>query len=229
MTKTTAFRQVAWLFAAAAAVATGVVLALGAFGAGGAAGSVQPRWVITDLGTLGGKKSEATAINDRGQIVGWSDTKLKDKDGYPVGHVFLWQDGRMRVLRPDLSPFAINGRGQVIGSVDAKAEDGFFYSHAALWQNGKVNDLGTLPGGWESRAVAINERGQVVGWGPTKSSPHAAPWEHAVLWENGKMRDLGTLPGGWESRAVAINERGQIVGRAEGRSTATRPCGTRAS
>ena len=46
-----------------AVVAAGVVLVLGVSGAGGAAGSAQARWVITDLGTLGGKESGA---NQRG-------------------------------------------------------------------------------------------------------------------------------------------------------------------
>jgi probable HAF family extracellular repeat protein len=40
-----------------------------------------------------------------------------------------------------------------------------------------MTDLGTLPGGGESRAVAINERNQIVGWAETKSGQ-----THAVLW-----------------------------------------------
>ena len=70
------------------------------------------------------------AINDRGQVVGWSQTKAKDKYGEPIAHAFLWQNGRMR-------------------------------------------DLGTLPGESNSGATAINERGQVVGssgdYGPSLS------------------------------------------------------------
>ena len=56
----------------------------------------------------------------------------------------------------------------------------------------------------ESQALAINERGQVIGWSDTASGLRA------VVWEKGKMRDLG----GRGTYATAINERGQIVGSA---------------
>ena len=42
---------------------------------------------IIGLGTLGGTESGATALNDIGQVVGWSDTVME------VLHAFLWQDG----------------------------------------------------------------------------------------------------------------------------------------
>ena len=72
-----------------------------------------------------------------------------------------------------------------------------------------ITDLGTLPGGNESVAVAVNERGEIVGWSATTRSD-----AHGFYWQEGKMRDLGTL-GGLRSFAVAINERGQIVGHAD--------------
>jgi uncharacterized membrane protein len=40
-----------------------------------------------------------------------------------------------------------------------------------------MTDLGTLPGGKESEAVAINNRGQIIGWSDTRSGE-----QHAVLW-----------------------------------------------
>ena len=58
---------------------------------------------MTDLGTLGGKESEAVAINDRGQVVGWSQTKAKDKYGEPIAHAFLWQTGGCATSAPFLA------------------------------------------------------------------------------------------------------------------------------
>jgi uncharacterized membrane protein len=37
--------------------------------------------------------------------------------------------------------------------------------------------VGTLPGGKESEPLAINDRGQILGWSETKSGV-----QHAVLW-----------------------------------------------
>ena len=58
----------------------------------------------------------------------------------------------------------------------------------------------------DSWAVAINDRGQVVG-----SSDTAAGDLHAFLYSDGAMTDLGTL-GGTNSWASGINDRGQVVG-----------------
>jgi probable HAF family extracellular repeat protein len=61
-----------------------------------------------------------------------------------------------------------------------------------------------LPAG----AVAINNAGQVVGYGPT-----AAGTRHAVLWSSaGVIQDLGTL-GGTTSEAIDINASGQVIGK----------------
>ena len=39
---------------------------------------------MRDLGTLGGRESEAFDLNDQGQVVGWADTAEGDH------HPFLW-------------------------------------------------------------------------------------------------------------------------------------------
>lgn len=172
----------------------------------GGATQAKTRWVITDLGTLGGLQGEAEAMNERGQIVGWSSTKY-DEFGEPRSpHAFLWQNGKMIDLSnggPESSASGINKGGQVVGHILRRRTQ-----RAFRWQSGKMIDLGTL-GGPESSASDINDHGQIVGWADTKAKTH-----HAFLWQNGRMRDLGTL-GGPESEAVAINERGQVVGVAD--------------
>ena len=46
------------------------------------------QYVITDLGTLGGTYSEASDINDSGQIIG-----IASPEGGGIWRAFLWQDG----------------------------------------------------------------------------------------------------------------------------------------
>ena len=69
-----------------------------------------------------------------------------------------------------------------------------------------MQDLGLLPGGSLSHARAINDRGEIVGWGEGDDSEI-----HAILWRDQKAMDLGTL-GDMPTSAWGINNQGQIVG-----------------
>lgn len=64
---------------------------------------------------------------------------------------------------------------------------------------------------YPSEAMAINERGQVVGF------QIIADERQAVLWEKGVVRELATLPGGSQSMATDINDTGSVVGYRRGR------------
>jgi probable HAF family extracellular repeat protein len=151
--------------------------------------------VITDLGTLGGPYSGASAINDSGQIVGYTYSPYSSGD---TSRAVLWEQGSIVDLGPG-GATDINASGQVVGSS----------GHAFLWQDGIMRDLGTLGGSWSS-ASAINDAGQVVGFSATTDGAR-----HAFLWHGGVMSDLGPL-GIAESfsNVEAINESGQIVGSA---------------
>jgi probable HAF family extracellular repeat protein len=127
----------------------------------------------------------------------------------------------------NIEPFqnVINSNGAVVGGADTSIptpEPGCynpvgnpdcFISHAFLWGDNSLKDLGTLPGGNFSLAAAINQRGQIAGVSENDQiDPFSGnPEFHAVVWENEQIMDLGTL-GGVSSFAATLNDHGQITG-----------------
>jgi probable HAF family extracellular repeat protein len=95
----------------------------------------------------------------------------------------------------------INDRGQVIGDSGTGTS---CTSHAFLWQNGEIKDLGTL-GGTESDAKAISPRGDIIGFSTTAAGRVEAD---GFVWRNGRMTDLGA-----GSNPEAINRQGEVVGK----------------
>lgn len=156
-----------------------------------------------DMGALRITVSHAAAINDAGQVAGWSSRAY-----IPYDHATVWDNGTSTYMNTiafwvsqDYA-YAINNTGQVAG------EDS--NSRAMVWSNGSPNDLGTL-GGSTSVARGINDSGLVVGGSSTANGSY-----HATVWSFGNgsaITDLGTTFSG-SSRANAINESGQIVGHA---------------
>jgi uncharacterized membrane protein len=142
------------------------------------------------IGTLGGQNSTATSINDKGQVVGWSNIATD------------W--------KPPSNP------------------QGYFTpepTHAFIYQNGKMTDLGTLPGYADSAATAINAMGRIVGHlSNTQDTIDTGSYSlvssplHAAMWAPNSTSpiDLNTLlPGGsgWILQdATGINASGQITG-----------------
>ncbi len=161
-------------------------------------------YTITDLGTLGGPWSEGLALNDWGEVTGWSDTA--DFQHHP----FLYSKGTMIDLGFGTASgnasegHGINNFGEVTGY--ANAGGGW---HAFLYSGGVRTDIGTL-GGLLSIGEDINDIGQITGWSDTPLAGH----EHAFVYSNGAMIDLGTMGGVWSS-GRGINNSGQVTGSAD--------------
>jgi probable HAF family extracellular repeat protein len=98
----------------------------------------------------------------------------------------------------------MNDSGEIVGFSDTAGGN----SHAFLYEDGQMTDLGTLGGGFFSIAEDINDSGEAVGFSTLRSGA-----THAFLYKAGQMTDLGTL-GGNSSSALAINDAGVIVGGA---------------
>jgi probable HAF family extracellular repeat protein len=159
------------------------------------------RFTIRDLGTLGGTASGALAVNEAGQVAGWSLTSSG------LRHAFLYRDGVMT----DLGALggktswacALNDQGQVVGWLRTARR----VVCPFLYDQGIMRTLGTF-GGRETLALGLNNVGHIVGSGWT-----AGGAERAFLSRDGALRDLGTL-GGSFSEAHGINSVGQVVGAA---------------
>ena len=157
------------------------------------------KWTIVELGALGSRGSIPLAINDRGDVAGYSAATVPGL-GFEPFHGFLWQNGALHDLGPDLgdppgSAFssirALNDRGTLAG----QRPEG-----AALWKDGAWS---LLPfSGW---VEDINKSDVVVGCYWTGSAARAFSYRDGVLHE------LGTL-GGNDSTAVAVNDKGTVAG-----------------
>ena len=117
---------------------------------------------IADLGTLGGNRSVAMAINNYSEIVGGADTA----DGKE--HAFLFAHGQMYDLGPGRAN-AINDDRLVVGQSNTGLQS-LSASIAFLW-DGEMHDLNGMieakddpPRGKVhlTQAQAINNRGEIV-------------------------------------------------------------------
>jgi len=182
---------------------------------------------LAAMPTLGGDNSFATGANERGQVVGWAETAVRDPScTAPQVLGFLavvWEaaSGRVRSLAPlpgesATAATAINRRGQVVGISGAcdVAVGRFSAAHAVLWDEaGAPHDLGSLGGKSWNTPMAINERGDAAGFSNLPGDDDGTFAPHATLWtrERGAV-DLGLLPGDDFSEALGLDDARTVVG-----------------
>jgi probable HAF family extracellular repeat protein len=123
---------------------------------------------MNDLGVPGGAtQSYGMAINSKGQVVGYATMN----NGNP--HAMYFDGGKLIEFAglpgDDYSmAMGINNKGKIVGG--SQKSNGVGPQHAFIWQNGKIEDLNKLTdasgSGWVLvTANAINERGQIAGFG----------------------------------------------------------------
>ncbi|RYZ58097.1 MAG: HAF repeat-containing protein [Proteobacteria bacterium] len=112
---------------------------------------------MVDLGTLGGKNSYADGINELGQVIGNSETTSGQV------HAFVWDQA---MVDADFGIGASTGNAFSrfgLGTGGANFNGGNL--HACLWDwNGKLVNLGTLPGREFSYGHAVNDSKLIVGY-----------------------------------------------------------------
>ncbi len=166
------------------------------------------RGKIKDVGTLGGTCSIDRALNNRGQVAGFSNLA-----GDQSAHPFLWDHGTMIDLGTlggsSGFVFAMNDAGDVAGNSYLLGDE---VRHAVLWRRGKIIDLGTIGDDPCSDAHGMNIRAQIVG-----SSDDCVEQElHGFLWQpGGSMIDLNAFVPPDSDLTITdghtINDRGEIT------------------
>jgi probable HAF family extracellular repeat protein len=164
----------------------------------GAANGVERQ--LINLGPAGRTSGNGSAINDSGQVAGYSIVDL-DQRGFFYSDGAMADLGSLGVTYGGGDVTGINNSGQAVGSRSVALHT----SHAFLYDHGTVTDLGTL-GGQSARALAINNAGQVGG-----SFTDVTNVAHGFVLTGGTLTDVGSL-GGSMTTVASINDTGMAVG-----------------
>ena len=179
----------------------------------------EPNGEMRELPPLpGDSSSAATAINDRGQVVGISGDCGIAVGSVSAKHAVLWDKG----VPVDLgniggdawnTPTAINNLGTIVGFANTAPGTARTYEAFVWTKAGGMKSLGKIPGDLRSTANGINEKGDKI-VGLSRGGPYLF---RAVLWQNGQLTDMNTLtvPGSpFLLLAGDIDQEGRIVGEA---------------
>jgi probable HAF family extracellular repeat protein len=179
-------------------------------------GFVAEGFARTPIGHLGGGSSFPNDINNAGQVVGSSYTRIVD-GVEQIEHAFLWQNGVLTdlgVLPDDAesAAAAINSFGIIVGSSSRINMATFQETHRPfVYENGTMTAI-PVPS-VDAQAADINDSGVVVG---TMKASGGLSNNHAWVYQDGVVTNLNSLvvPGSGLhiAFAYAINNVGQIAG-----------------
>ncbi len=198
-----------------------------------------PHYVVEDLGTLGGPYSFSYNLNNAGEVSGGSATASQNGDPTQAVNnapqtAFVWTHGHLHDLGtlggPDSAGaganlFHLAAIDSETASLSRNGEDVCAFGTnlqclAAIWRDGHLHPLRLLPGGNNSYALDMNDRGQVAGFSDTDvydlncAAARTAGFRfQATVWEpDGSIHQLTPLSGDTVANAFGINNRGQVVG-----------------
>ena len=163
---------------------------------------------ITDLGSLGGGRTTPMGINNRGAVVGFSNTV----EG--LTRAFLYSAGALIDLGTlggaESFAYRINDNGIIVGR--AQDESGRFHAFVTTLTGGAItlSSLDARADGDYGAALGINSAGDVTGY-YTTSGAHMSARNRVFLYRDFRVSDVGTF-GGEDGVAVAVTDRGSMAG-----------------
>jgi len=166
-----------------------------------AAGASASAYSITDLGSLGGGRTSPMGINNRGAVVGFSQTV----DGFT--RAFLYTGGSLvdlGTLGGDESfAYRISDNGVIVGR--AQDSSGRFRAFMTKVMSGAIEltSLDPRVDGDFSAALGVNSVGEVAGYFTT-AGDHMSARNRVLFYRDSHVEDLGTF-GGEDGRVVALN------------------------
>ena len=208
---TTRFRTLNLACLAVLGLAAGVPAAVATAVPAAAATST---YTETNMGSLGGGFTDATAINASGQVTGYSALAKQiqvpcppqqygqpKKCFEPIEHAFLYSNGTMTDLGTlggtGSEGLAINDSGEVVGVTQTKAGT----SESFVWNGRTMTALAPLS---QFYPHGINDSGQIAGACGNGSVP--------CVDSNGTFTALPSPPNLDCTGAIAINNNGQVLG-----------------
>ena len=196
-----------------------------------------PKYYVFNLGAPLGGNPEPVGINDLGWISGGANLASNN-----VVNAELWIGapvdlGTLGGPSSNISWPNHSTQGEIVGIAETAEANPYqepwscfaFFPSATptgdvclgfAWRNGVMSPLPALPGGYDSYAADVNNRGQVVGWAEdgihdsTCNKPTQVLQFEAVIWGPNltEMTQLSPYPGDPDSAATAINDSGEVVG-----------------
>jgi probable HAF family extracellular repeat protein len=173
-----------------------------------AAGAVAVTYSITDLGSLGGGRTTPMGINNRGAVVGFSNTA----EG--VTRAFLYTGGSLVDLGTlggaESFAYRINDNGVIVGR--AQDASGRFHAFVTTLSGSalRLSSLEVSANGDYGVALGINGIGEVAGY-HTTASKHMSARNRIFLYRDFVAKDAGTF-GAEDGVVVAMNDGGSFAG-----------------